>query len=268
MPHAQNEGVKIYYEVHGGGYPLVFIHGGGGNTIAWFQQVPFFSRNYKVITVDLRGFKNSHCAPDLGHPRFFADDMRAILDAEGLPHAAFICQSLGAWAGLRLAVQSPQRVSSLFINGSPTPAYSETNWKVMERSNAIFLEGRFGRDSGIGFNRNLLEKNPELMFLYSQIKDLNPPFNSQTMMDDSVKIYPADLKDFKIPTLVTGGAHDDFLNPKSHLHVASLIPGAETHTFANAGHSAYFETPKEFNEVLLKFLERHVPTIELDRSDT
>src|ERR1700741_1486711 len=67
MPHAQNEGVKIYYEVHGGGYPLVFIHGGGGNTIAWFQQVPFFSRNYKVITVDLRGFKNSHCPPDLDH---------------------------------------------------------------------------------------------------------------------------------------------------------------------------------------------------------
>ncbi len=138
MPFVEAKDARLYYEVHGTGYPLIFVHGGGGNTMAWFQQVPYFSRNYKVITVDLRGFKNSISAPEHVHPSVFADDMRAIMDAEGLSHAAFICQSLGAWAGLRVAVQTPDRVSCLFINGSPTPAYSETNWKMMLRSDAIF----------------------------------------------------------------------------------------------------------------------------------
>ena len=259
MPTINVENARLYYEVHGTGYPLFFIHGGGGNTMAFFQQVPYFQTNYKVITVDLRGFKNSICAPEFVHPQYFAGDMRAIMDAEGLPHAAFCCQSLGAWAGLRLAVQSPERVSCLFVNGSPTPAYSEQNWKVMERANPIFLGDDFKRGTGVGWNRATLANNPALVFLYTQIKALNPSFNSFTMADESVKVYPADLAGYKIPTIICGGAHDDFLNPESHFHSASLIPGCETHTFADAGHSAYFEIADEFNEVLAGWLQRHVP---------
>ena len=254
MPTAHNHGVPLYYEVTGDGYPLIFIHGGGGNTMAWFQQVPHFSKHYKVITVDLRGFKNSPCPTELAHPVHFADDMRAIMDAEKLPHAAFICQSLGAWAGLRVAVQTPERVSCLFVNGSPTPAYSQENWRVIDRANGFFMGGSFGRGSGVGWNKALLERDPELVFLYSQIKALNPGFNSYQMQDENIKVYPADLVGYSVPTLIAGGAHDDFLNPTSHFHVATLIPGAETYTFEDAGHSAYFETPEEFNAVVDKFL--------------
>jgi pimeloyl-ACP methyl ester carboxylesterase len=259
MPIVNVENARLYYEVHGGGYPLIFVHGGGGNTMAWFQQVPHFSKKYKVITVDLRGFKNSICAPEFVHPQYFAADMRAIMDAEALPHAAFICQSLGAWAGLRLAVQSPERVSCLFVNGSPTPAYSAQNWKLMERANPIFLGDDFKRGTGVGWNRQTLKDNPALVFLYTQIKALNPGFNSYTMEDDVNKVHPADLLGYKIPTTIAGGAHDDFLNPESHFHTASLIPGAETYTFADAGHSAYFETAAEFNAVVDRFLDRHAP---------
>ena len=258
MPTIEVKNATLYYEVHGNGYPLIFIHGGGGNTMAWFQQVPFFSRKYKVITVDLRGFKNSKCAPEHVHPSLFAGDMLAIMDAEKLAHAAYICQSLGAWAGLRVAVQAPDRVSCLFVNGSPTPAYSETNWKMMLRSDAIFQGDGFKRGTGVGWNRQTLKDNPALVFLYTQIKALNPHFNSTAMMDDSNKVYPADLVGYKIPTTIAGGAHDDFLNPQSHFHTATLIPGAKSHTFENAGHSAYFETPDDFNSVVEKFLSEHV----------
>lgn len=73
MPFAQLQEATIYYEVHGDGHPLVLVlvHGGGGNTLSWFQQVPHFSRKYQVITVDLRGFKHSKCAPKAVHLRFF-----------------------------------------------------------------------------------------------------------------------------------------------------------------------------------------------------
>jgi len=133
MPIVETQDAQLYCEVHGTGYPLIFIHGGGGNTMAWFQQVPYFARSYMVLTVDLRGFKRARCGPEHVHPRFFPDDMRTIMDAEGLPEAAFVCQSLGAWAGLPVAVRTPERVSCLFINGSPTPAYSPQNWQVIQR---------------------------------------------------------------------------------------------------------------------------------------
>ncbi|HHD7473857.1 TPA: alpha/beta fold hydrolase [Klebsiella oxytoca] len=260
MPKVQVQDAEIYYEIHGEGHPLIFIHGGGGNTMAWFQQVPFFAKNYKVVTVDLRGFKNSPCAPGLAHPRFFYDDMLAILDAEGFDRAAFVCQSLGAWAGLPVAVRSPERVSCLYINGSPTPAYSEENWNVLRKGSDIFMGGSFGRGEGVGWNRRTLETNPELVFLYSQIKALNPApgFDSATMMDDVIKLYPEDFEGYKVPTIITGGAHDDFLVPGSHEHTATLIPGCKTYTFEDAGHSAYFETAPEFNRIVAEFLDTHL----------
>lgn len=263
MPIIQHNEANLYYEVHGEGYPLFFVHGGGGNTMCWFQQVPHFSKNYKVITVDLRGFKKSTCAPELVHPRFFADDMRAIMDAEGIRTAAFVCQSLGAWAGLPLAVRSPERVASLFITGSPSPAFSEKNWQVLRSSGDIFNSGRLGgsgRSDGVGWNRHVVATRPDLIFLYSQIKLLNGPFDARTMQDDSVKLHPVDLEAYRVPTMVAGGAHDDFLTPTHHHHVAGLIPGATSHTFLDAGHSAYFETPQDFNQVVDEFLKRSLPT--------
>ncbi|MBV4412466.1 alpha/beta hydrolase [Enterobacteriaceae bacterium YMB-R22] len=247
----------LYYEVTGEGFPVIFLHGGGGNTLCWFQQVPFFSQYYKVITVDLRGFKNSRCDPACVHTRYFPDDLRAVMDAEGIDRAALVCQSLGAWAGLPLAVSAPERVASLFITGSPTPAYSPENWQVLKTAGDTFNQGKFGgtgRNGGTGWNRAFLELNPELFFLYSQIKRLNGPFDACTMQDEEVKLYPRDFASYRVPTLIGGGSHDDFLTPDSHKHVATLIPGAEIYTFENAGHSPYYETPEEYNKVLYEFL--------------
>ena len=97
-----------------------------------------------------------------------------------------------------------------------------------------------------------------MFFLYSAIKNLNGPFEPTTMQEDVVKLHPSDFAHYKTPTLIMGGSHDDFLTPVSHLHVATLIPGATVHTFRNAGHSAYFETPDEFNSVVSDFLDQHI----------
>ncbi|CAG2141144.1 alpha/beta fold hydrolase [Cupriavidus numazuensis] len=259
MPTIQRNDTTLYYEVHGAGYPVVFVHGGGGNTMAFYQQVPHFRDRYQVITVDLRGFKQSVCAPGVvSHPIDYPDDLRAILDAENISSAALVCQSLGAWAGLPLAVRNPERVSCLFINGSPTPAYSEKNWQTLRRATGIFNDTAAKRDAGIGWNRRTVRERPEVMFLYSQIKQLNPGFDSTSMMDDCVKLHPEDMAGYKVPTMIAGGSHDDFLNPESHLHVATLIPGAASHTFPDTGHSTYFEDADAFNQVLDAFLSRHV----------
>lgn len=259
MPTINTPDTSLYYEVHGEGHPVIFVHGGGGNTMCWFQQVPYFSSRFKVITVDLRGFKRSHCAPELVHPRYFPDDMRAIMAAEQIDRAAFVCQSLGAWAGLPLAVHSPELVSCLFITGSPTPAWSQENWRVLTEAGDIFNSGRLGgagRGDGVGWNRKTVEERPELFFLYSQIKQLNGPFDARTMQDDCVKLHPEDFAGYAVPTIIGGGSHDDFLTPTSHFHVEQLIPGAQSYTFADAGHSPYFETPDEFNQVAGEFLGR------------
>ncbi len=77
------------------------------------------------------------------------------------------------------------------------------------------------------------------------------------MLDEEVMIQPRDLAGYRTPTLLMGGRHDHFLAPEHHLHIASVVPGAKSHTFENSGHSAYFGEPQEFNRVVAAFLDSH-----------
>ena len=253
------DGVEIYYETYGEGPPVLFVHGGGGNTIVWYQQVPVFAKKYKVIVMDLRGFKNSLCPEEKIDPVHFPKDVLALLDKEGIDKVSLVCQSLGAWAGLPVAVRHSERVRCLFISGSPTPAYSERNWEVLRSSGSTFdSSGADLRSKSVGWNRQKVAEYPAMLFLYGRLKALNPKgFTAKTMQSDAVKIHPDEFVGYSVPTLMTGGSHDDFLTPESHHTVAALIPGAAVYTFKDAGHSPYFETPDEFNSVLTAFLDRN-----------
>ena len=58
MPYVSSDDVNVYYEVHGAGPAVLFVHGSGGHHAAWWQQVAALSPSFTVITVDLRGFGN------------------------------------------------------------------------------------------------------------------------------------------------------------------------------------------------------------------
>ena len=65
MPTAQTNSIQLYYEMHGTGQPLVFIHGLGSSTRDWEAQVPEFSKSFQVLTFDLRGHASPTSRP--GH---------------------------------------------------------------------------------------------------------------------------------------------------------------------------------------------------------
>ena len=81
MPFADSGGTSIYYERHGSGPVIVFVHGSGGNHAAFWQQVAALREEFSVVTVDLRGFGNS----DSSMPEFdgqdFPGDVVAVLEA-------------------------------------------------------------------------------------------------------------------------------------------------------------------------------------------
>src|SRR5439155_13332358 len=103
----------------GAGPAVVFSHGLGGHTLFYYQQVPYFARHYRAILFDHRGFGRSICPLELVHPKFFADDLAAILDREQVDKAAIVCQSMGGLAGLPFALRCPDRAAALVLASSP-----------------------------------------------------------------------------------------------------------------------------------------------------
>jgi len=93
MPHlTTDDGVKLYYEETGSGIAIVFVHEFAGDYRAWEPQVRFFSRRYRCITYNARGYPPSD-VPEDGE-RYSQDrardDIRAVFDALSLKTAPCI----------------------------------------------------------------------------------------------------------------------------------------------------------------------------------
>ena len=94
-------GATLHYEVAGEGGPLVLVHAGISDSGMWDAQVDAFSRHYRTIRYDLRGFGRSLMVPG---PFSHHADLRALLDALGVNRAAFVGCSMGGDAVLNLAL--------------------------------------------------------------------------------------------------------------------------------------------------------------------
>jgi len=105
------DGVDIGYDVNGKGEPaLVFVHGWGGNSKDFFNQVDYFSPSYKTVCIDLAGFGVS------GNNRVewtisnFAEDVIAVMDHLKIKKGVLVGQSMGGIVILEVARKIPKRV--------------------------------------------------------------------------------------------------------------------------------------------------------------
>src|SRR5579885_477240 len=120
MPHlTTDDGVKLYYEETGAGLPIVFVHEFAGDHRSWEPQVRYFSRRYRCITYNARGYPPSD-VPEDGE-RYSQDrardDILAVLDGLGIERAHIVGLSMGGFATLHFGFTYPQRARSLVVAG-------------------------------------------------------------------------------------------------------------------------------------------------------
>src|SRR5260370_42658646 len=78
--HADVNGIKLYYEIHGTGRPLILLHGGLGSGEMFGPVLPLLAERHQVIAVDLQGHGRT---ADIDRPldvRVMADDIAALID--------------------------------------------------------------------------------------------------------------------------------------------------------------------------------------------
>ena len=260
MPRVATDHAEIHYDVFGpkGAPAIVFAHGAGGNGLSWWQQVPHFASDHRVLTFDHRSFGQSQCEPGGFGTAYFRTDLLAVLDAERIDRAALVCQSMGGWTGLPTALRNPERVRALVLCDTPGNLVTE------EITAAMAETGKRIRSAGIeasaAFAPDYPNRHPEMAHLYNRISSLNTSVDHKALAalaSAESKIVPDDLSDFATPTLVIAG-EEDLLFPAALLRqVAAIIPGAEYKEFAGCGHSVYFEAAEPFNQAVREFLAKH-----------
>lgn len=117
--YASINGIKMYYEIHGEGTPLVLIHGGGSTIQTSFGSIlPLLAKHYKLIAVELQA--HGHTS-DRNAPESFeqdADDVAALLKHLSINNAHIMGFSNGGNTAMRVAMRHPEMVNKLVIISS------------------------------------------------------------------------------------------------------------------------------------------------------
>jgi pimeloyl-ACP methyl ester carboxylesterase len=119
-------GMKMYYEVSGEGEPLVVLHGAYMNIPSMGAIIPKLAETHKVYAVELQGHGRTN---DIDRPITYpnlADDVAAFMDAVKLEKADVFGYSMGAAAGLQLAIRHPEKVNKL---AAASVAYDAEGWQ-------------------------------------------------------------------------------------------------------------------------------------------
>jgi 3-oxoadipate enol-lactonase len=251
MAFAKINGVDLYYDVYGAGPAMLLSHGVGSNHRHWWQQIPRFSKKFKVIVFDHRGFGLS--GEDGKGPKSFADDVRGLLDHLRIDKAAMVGQSMGGITVTGFASRFPERVSALMLScsgGGVVPVKYAPEILSALQNCKTYLEFSKVTLEQDGFQA----RHPELSFLFESLTQLNDRVDLKLLSGlRDLKHDVAPIAAAGIPTLLIGGEDDHGVND-SLKQLKALIPGAQLEMIENAGHLLFFESAQRYNHLVETFL--------------
>jgi pimeloyl-ACP methyl ester carboxylesterase len=270
MPYARTDDrVRIYYEEHGRGTPLVLAYGIGGNTDMWDTNTAALAARHRVILWEPRGHARSDSPADPARYSFarWALDLRDLLDHLRVRKAHVGGLSLGGGIATRFALRYPGRVRSLLVTNSSSAAglpLSVENLVMRARSIEITL-GQ-GMDAMAEFamtaNPNVagrLALNPDAKAeFYEEYRRLTPVGYANSLraliaMDHITAELPR-LARHRIPVLLIGGDQDPSLGPMKVMH--AKVRGSKLVVLSPATHFANRDQPEAWNRAALDFLAR------------
>ncbi|HNW86470.1 MAG TPA: alpha/beta fold hydrolase [Candidatus Limiplasma sp.] len=222
--------VRLAYTERGTGLPLVLLHGNGENREYFHSQMEPFSACFRVIAVDTRG----HGATPRGRAPFtlaqFAEDLRALLDDLGIEKTDLLGYSDGGNIALLFALQSPERVRRLVLNGANLcpSGMKWFPWLAIDIQYALALA--LSRLSPKTVRRR------ELLGLMATQPHIRPPA----------------LKALALPVLVIAGTHD-VIRQRHTREIAHNLKNSHL-VLIRGGHAIAQESPAAFNAAVLAFL--------------
>jgi pimeloyl-ACP methyl ester carboxylesterase len=268
MPEIQANGIRLFYEISGEGTPVVFVHEFAGDRRSWEDQIRFFSRRYRTVTYNARGFPPSEVPEDasLYTQDHATDDLAGLIRALNLAPTHVVGLSMGGYATLHLGLRYPELVRSIVVAGcgygsemSQREAFQKEAQEVARRFEEESLE-IFAKTYTAGPTRVQLERKDPIAYerFCREFVDRSAKGSADTMRGlqagrPSVYELEEGMRKMEVPTLILSGDEDEpCLEPA--IFMKRTIPTAALITFPNAGHLINLEEPAMFNRIVLDFI--------------
>jgi len=263
-----DDGVQLYYEEHGAGTPLLFIHEFAGDHRSWDAQVRHFSRRYRCIVYGARGYPPSAVPSD---PEVYGqlravEDAVAVLDAAGAGTAHVVGNSMGGFTTLHLGLRHPERVTALVVGGCGYGAHRDKEPKFRAESEAIAVafetEGSASVAEwyGVGPARVQYQgKDPRGHAEHVQVLAEHDALGAALTMRGVQKSRPSlyglreELSGLDVPVLIVAGDEDDGVL-ETNLMLKRTLPRCGLAVLPRSGHVTNLEEPALYNQLVQQFL--------------
>lgn len=224
--YAPVNGIRMYYEIHGSGQPLILIHGGGSTIDVTFGNViGLFATSRKVIGVELQGHGRTS---ERDTPYSFeqdADDVAALIKYLKLEKADIFGFSNGGSTALQVAIRHPELVNKLVIGSG-----------MFKRDGAYPEFWEFMKEASIDNMPQPLKD--------AYLKVHPDPKGLVTMHDKDVErmrtfkdMKEEDIKSIQAPALIISG-DQDIIRPEHAVEMMRLMPNARL-AILPGGHGVY-----------------------------
>lgn len=250
-----------YFETWGEGEPLLMIHAFLFRGEMYYPILPDFTKQYKVIIPDLRGYgKNTQMSGPFSVKQMAAD-MRNILDYLSVSSTHVMGYSKGGVITQQLTIDYPERVKSIVLGCT----FAHKPVTALERLQRMFITTALKRVGPKGLMRLIStsmadaigKMDPETFSWYKRMVAEN---NEQVVVMSGHELFKFDsrpyLSKIKAPTLVIA-AGDDIVTPLHHSRLlANSIPGAQIKVLEGAGHGLIHTHKEQFVKACLQFYQQ------------
>jgi 3-oxoadipate enol-lactonase len=258
------DGVELYYEVEGEGFPLVFTHGNMGFGQQFFLQTRIFRTRYRCILHDSRGCGLSgkpHA--EIYDTKTHASDLHTILQALGIQKAVHIGHSFGGPIALQYYFDYPEEVAGLVCIGSHSAGHQLAISEEQVLALYETLEGRRSIFETVITHEKFAKFNPygadiEAMLQREACKP--PIYASKATCRGFFRLdFTERLSEVRVPALILCGDEDKPVPLETASKVlAEKIPDARLVLVQDTGHFPHMEKPEIVNEAIWRWLEEKI----------
>ena len=268
MPYALSNGVRLYYEEAGKGVPIVFVHEYADDLYGWDAQLRYFSRRYRCIAFNARGYPPSEVPKAVSKysQAIATDDIANVLQHLGIRRAHIIGCSMGGYATVHFGLRYARRALSLTAIGVGFGADADKRAQFL-KDTEVFAR-RFEelgtaeaiKPYQVGPSRVQLQNKDPRGFAhfcaeFAKHSALGSANTQRGVQARRPSIYALErgLAKLKVPLhVMTGDEDNNCLEPG--IFIKRVCPSAWLTVVPNTGHAVNIEEPELFNRLTAEFL--------------
>jgi len=274
-----DNGSRIHYRDEGNqqGQVIVLVHGFNGSLFNFERLVPYLSKDYRLISLDLPAFGLTGAIPSGEYStERFMKTINQLVDSLGIDKFSIAGNSMGGGVSWRYTLQHPEQINSLILiasssvrvegEGEAEPDEDESSplaWRLLfsnfTRKILLVFTPKFFAEQGLKisvYDQNLATEEwanqfHELVLLEGSREAIISMFSGGRYGDETAEIF----QQISAPTLVIHGEEDNLIELESIRQFEQNIPNVKVKIYQDIGHLPMYEDPERTARDIKNFLE-------------